>query len=563
MKSERPGPLYGLRGAAFLLAAILAGCFQFKSAEVAGGGGVETTGGAIASLSGNLKGARVRMIPADYNPLLSDVFPDSLETTTRDDGTFSLKGLPPGAYNLDVWQPGDDTRLFLAGISVVKGVSATLPVDTLRASSRVRLHLESVKRGILFQPGTANQRRLDYVEADSVTLILDSLPSGTLPPIYLADSATQPAPIRLTDSLKTLPGATSVPGAFTLWSHQGIWSIDSAVAAQTMTDGAGDYPILLRLSKPDFDFTEALPNGGDVRFSDADGNALASEIESWDAAAGIAAVWVGLKRSGGKADRKILMHWGKADAAAPDWIGPVFDTAAGFVGVWHFSEAGNNRKNGYQDATQTGLDGWGTSMIQDSATAGLIAGSQYFDGLDGSIRMDDGPLGWTGAMMVSAWVSPGFDSGESRNRVFLSRWEEKNSAGFWLEYAPDIKGVRFGLGLAAPGKIFTVDAPGIVFTQDSWHHVAAAYDGITAILYWDGVEVARSVHGPAAMVENIRDLLIGAKGNVNPDLAEIQFHLGRMDEVRIYRTVKGPGWISLDYQTQKPGGGIARWTRIR
>ena len=540
-----------------ILSAFLIGCYQTKPGDVAGGGGVETTGGAIASISGSLTGARVRLIPASYDPLGAGAFPDSLETRTREDGTFLFRGVAPGTYNLDVWQPGDGTRAFRTGITVTKDVSSTLPVDTLREPCRARLHLEGVHRGFIFQTGTANKRKLEYVEADSATLVLDSLPVGTLPPISLADSVAVSGPspsVPLTDSLKTVAGGLIEPAAYTSWAHQGTWSIDTSGAGEAWIRSAGDYPVAVRLSNPGFDFTQAMANGEDLRFADADGNALPYAIERWDAGAGKAAVWVNLKRAGIRAvGGAFRMYWGKTGAIAMGRSEAVFDTALGFTCVWHLSETGNNKKNGYADATATQLGGWGTEMVADDPESGLVAGAQIFDGKSRNIRMDNAPLAWKGAFAASAWIEPGFGSGDDMDRVILARWEENQSSGFVLQYSPGVKGLRLILGMASPARIFTLDAPNLAFNQGDWHHVAATFDGKTASLYWDGSLLAQQSPGSAAIADNFRDLLIGAKGDPDPNLAETQFFLGRIDEVRILRTVNNPDWIQMDYRTQRPG----------
>lgn len=545
-----------------LLAGCLAGCFQSKPTEVAGGGGVETTGGQIVSLNERSEGARVRMIPASFDPVAVDAFPDSLQTITLPDGRFSFKGLTPGLYNLDIWQPGDGTRLFRAGVSVVAGSSLEIPVDTLRAPCRIRLSLEGAGTGFVYQSGTATKRKVEPKDADSGSLTLDSLPSGTLPPFFLVDPVSNPVPRRLTDSLRIAPGSVNELADFGLWAHHGAWRINAGPSGMKLSGDVLGYPLLLRLTQANFEFTESMPNGEDIRFSDSKGARLPFEIERWDAASRKAEIWVGLKRLAAADSQEIRMHWGKADAKAAGRSEEVFDTAFGFVDAWHLAESGNTKKNGYRDASPTGLGGWGTLMAPDPADSGLIAGAQLFGGDGGNIRMDPAPLGWTGALMVSAWISPGFGTDENKNHVFLARWEAKDSAGFWLEYAPDIHGLRLALGLAAPGKIFTVDAPNLAFAKAEWHHVAAAYDGKEATLYWDGRMVAKASPGPAPLADNPRDFLIGAKGDVDPALAEIQFFKGRMDEVRIYRALRSPDWLMLDYLTQKPGAGTVIWERL-
>ena len=60
------------------------------------------------------------------------------------------------------------------------------------------------------------------------------------------------------------------------------------------TTSLTDFPVLIRLSAAlnDFKYSACkVLNGGDLRFADADGNLLASEIDTWDVN-GESLVWV-------------------------------------------------------------------------------------------------------------------------------------------------------------------------------------------------------------------------------------------------------------------------------
>src|SRR4051812_19915246 len=87
------------------------------------------------------------------------------------------------------------------------------------------------------------------------------------------------------------------------WKHTGqmivLTTPDGAnLPAGTAVDG---FPLLVRLHHDGFDFSQAKPDGADVRFTTGDGKLLAHQIEEWNAAAGTASLWVRVPRIEGNA----------------------------------------------------------------------------------------------------------------------------------------------------------------------------------------------------------------------------------------------------------------------
>ena len=69
------------------------------------------------------------------------------------------------------------------------------------------------------------------------------------------------------------------------------WKYSGSVFVLTTPEGANlpagaeveNFPLLVRLNKDFFNFSHALPNGDDLRFSTPSGAKLAHQIEEWDA----------------------------------------------------------------------------------------------------------------------------------------------------------------------------------------------------------------------------------------------------------------------------------------
>jgi biopolymer transport protein ExbB len=145
-----------------------------------------------------------------------------------------------------------------------------------------------------------------------------------------------------------------------------------------------DFPVLVRLRAADIDFTTARDDGGDIRFAKDDGTRLPFEIERWDSAANEAEVWVNIDTiRGNDSTQFITLYWGNTEAAGESNGRAVFDTGAGFAGVWHLGESGEI----LQDATINGFNG---SRSGDQVQReGVIGYGQYLDGTGDFTEMGD------------------------------------------------------------------------------------------------------------------------------------------------------------------------------
>src|SRR6185436_13626397 len=74
------------------------------------------------------------------------------------------------------------------------------------------------------------------------------------------------------------------------------WAKSKKITMNTGASGANvsgevkNFPVAIGLNQGNFDFSQAKPDGSDLRFSSSSGSPLAYQIESWDAAGQKAAV---------------------------------------------------------------------------------------------------------------------------------------------------------------------------------------------------------------------------------------------------------------------------------
>lgn len=210
-------------------------------------------------------------------------------------------------------------------------------------------------------------------------------------------------------------GATSAqyPG----WKHSG------SVYVLTTPDGADlpasvsveKFPLLVRLHRDYFDFTQAKAGGEDFRFATAKGEPLAYQIEEWDAVNGVASVWVRVPKITGNSRCEIKLYWGKPDAKSESSGKAVFNASNGYVSVWHMHGPVND-----EVGTLTSKD-TGTTLLP-----GVIGQARHFAGKQGIFCGDKIPNYPAGANSHSteAWIR-----GERSNATVIGWGNEGGGRG--------------------------------------------------------------------------------------------------------------------------------------
>ena len=128
--------------------------------------------------------------------------------------------------------------------------------------------------------------------------------------------------------------------------------------------------MLVRLNTEYFDFSQANPQGEDVRFY-SNGKPLDYQIERWDAEEGEADIWVRIPTIKGKDQQAIKMHWGNDDVSSDSNGELVFRTTEGFAAVWHLGDT-------LKDSTSNKPDGVNRPDKPTTNTNGIIGDAQEF-----------------------------------------------------------------------------------------------------------------------------------------------------------------------------------------
>ena len=525
-------------------------CLQLSM--IAGNSSSETTNGMILSVVSAdgipAAGARMRLRPCDYVtklPALAKSAVLDTDALTDAHGICKINGIAPGAYRIEVSR-GDSAVLFACSLAVRD--TLYLGPDTLRPCATVHGTVDTTGMSgtPLFVQVIGLERLVAVDKAGSFTL--SDLPAGLFSlRIVTADNAG-------TNVVRT-DQVSAVAGASTTVTMQG-WNYSKRLYFNTTASGAGvtgtvtGFPVLIRLTGTSFTFTQAAADGRDIRFTKPDNTPLAYEIERWDSVAQSAEIWVRMDTIRGN-DRSqfILMLWGNPDAPAASKGAVVFDTAAGFQGVWHLNEAGGAL---VKDATGNNFDGTPSDTAPLQAT-GAIGLAREFNGVSNYIQMKGtagGKLNFSenDSYTVSAWVYA--DTIDYRYHMVVG----KGNRQYYLklkDYNSEVS-MRWEFVEYHNNNGWDItDAPAV---QKAWIYLTGKRDGNRQYFYVNGALVDSSIelHANTATRNSGEDVTIGRylEKPVFYTWEGYAAFAGKIDEVRIASVAHSGDWVKLCFANQ-------------
>ncbi|VTT97620.1 Uncharacterized protein OS=Pirellula staleyi (strain ATCC 27377 / DSM 6068 / ICPB 4128) GN=Psta_4257 PE=4 SV=1: DUF2341: Laminin_G_3: DUF303 [Gemmataceae bacterium] len=312
------------------------------------------------------------------------------------------------------------------------------------------------------------------------------------------------------------------------WKHSGSVFVLTTPEGANLPAAASveGFPLLVRLDKDFFDFSQAKPNGADLRFASARGEPLPYQIEEWDAAKGTASVWVRVPKIQGNARQEIRLHWGKADAEPESNGKAVFNESNGYLSVWHM--------------TGPVSDAAGTLESKDAGTtpvAGVVGPARRLAGKQGVFCGDKITSYPTGAEPHSseAWFRA-----ERPNATVIGWGNQAGQGKVVMQYRspPHVSMDCFFSGANVTGKSRLPAA--------EWVHVVHTYEKGNSRVYVNGAldGASTTASGPLNIKSPAR-LWIGGWYN-NYDF------VGDLDEVRVSKVARSADWVRLQYENQKP-----------
>ncbi|MBX9680051.1 MAG: DUF2341 domain-containing protein [Gemmataceae bacterium] len=329
-------------------------------------------------------------------------------------------------------------------------------------------------------------------------------------------------------AMKELCGKPAAKNPLQAWKHSGTLMLLTTPEGANLpaTSVVTDFPVLIRLHRDWFDFTQARPEGADVRFATAEGERLAHQIEGWDAKNGTASVWVRVPSIKGNSRLPLRMVWGKADAADASDAKAVFNESNGYLSVWHMGE--------------TIRDDVGTLTTKDLGTTpakSVIGPARHFDGKASVVCGDKITTYPTGDSphTTEAWFRP-----EKPNATLIGWGNDKPQGKVVMQFRgpPHIRMDCWFSGA-------NVETTGLIHLNE-WVHVAHVCQRGDSRMYVNGVLAGVSTRKDSPLrIASPAGLWIGNWRN------QQQFE-GDLDEVRVSKVARSSDWMRLQYENQKP-----------
>ena len=549
-----------IKHALFCAFAALALKCSTSISPVAGGTstGSETTNGVTASImradSTPVANARVHIRLADYVASLgkdsAKTYDSRFDLVTDSDGRFFIDDIEPGRYTIEVsdnlsqavvlsCNVSSDTDTFNLGAHFVREfvtVSGTVAPDSL--AGNVVASIYGLERSVV-------------VDASTGAFTFTNLAPGAYTIRLSAASKDYGAAIIETPEL-TAGASHAFPEIslvrfdredYSQWSHSKAVLINTASTGASISENVYRFPLLVLLDSVQFDFSAALPDGRDIRFSKSGGTRLNYEIEQWSS--GRAAVWVLVDTVfGNSASPQITMHWG--NTGAPDFSSArqVFDTASGFEGVWHLS-----RPAPYRDATLNSNSGINNGTINAD---GRIGAARYFDGIAYASVEHNTSLEPSG-LSLSCWFKT------DGVQVPISKLINKGEAGIpYQSYTLEIrKEGTAGFQTARQDSTADLLQSSLQVDDDAWHFLAATFDAATgkSLLYLDGDIVDSSVNLLPIQYYSAQPypLMFGRQWQESHQGRQATRFKGWLDEPRLSSTVRTDAWFKLCWENQRSG----------
>ena len=526
-----------------------------------GGSGTEIGNPAVTGKVVDAQGAPagnvlVTIRPAGFDPVTDGPAPDSDMATTGADGIYRFLVAKDRAYTVEAVHKSRRTRALIADLLVGEADNSAPPC-TLNAPGVVKVMLPEnadTARGFVFIPGTSIFTTLKF---NLGFVLLDSVAAGLIPQI--AYSSTNGAAVTaLRYKVAVTAGDTAVvgnPG----WNYSREITLNTTATGANVAGNVTNFPVLIRLTVDNFDFTQARNNGEDIRFTKQDNAFLPYEIERWDAIGKKAEIWVKVDTVyGNDSARAMSMYWGNIDASAQSDPAAVFDTANGFMGVWHLGEqsgtrAGEATYNGFSGAYMGGLP----EAVNGPFSICQKIGHPYGDYIDmGNVLNPDREN-----ISMGIWAKR--DSSGILTLIAKSNGNTPSAAYGYLFAVSDLNLPYFYMasGGAQWGDSGSFDMAGNLAITDTttWHYLFAVIDRSDngrCRMYLDGIDRTGAVRGNVtgvADVANAANLRIGIESDNDYPFK------GALGEATIAFGARSADWVKLSYMNQKERDALVKW----
>ena len=170
-----------------------------------------------------------------------------------------------------------------------------------------------------------------------------------------------------------------MPEWITGWTYRKKITIDELKVDADLVD----FPVLVKLTSANFDFTKALSTGYDIRFTSSDGTTLLKyERERHDSVNSLAEYWVKIPSVSGTVNTEFYIYYG--NSGATDGADPTAVWDADYKGVWHKKDITTST---IADSTANANNGTKKVANEPIEADGKIGKAQNYDGYNDYVEI--------------------------------------------------------------------------------------------------------------------------------------------------------------------------------
>ena len=469
------------------------------------------------------------------------------------DGSFEVDTLDPGSYNLEV-NDGESGAL-LTNFTIENEDDSIHIRDTIHPFAQISGAIRSIE-------DTAADLYVVVVGTDHYAPVtsdgmfeLNDMPAGTFDlKVVATDDDWTTLEFNDVDfkSGETVTIDTSLAVPDTVRQVKIV--LNTAEDGADISSDISNFPVLIRITGDDSLISEDDEDLSHLHFVTADGRELHAYVESFDAEAATAEIWVLIDTIYGNNDSQFILieidttNTSEEDAATD--ADSVFLPDHGYYSVYHFN-------GDLTDATINGSDGV-DSNTTDSPD-GRIGHARSFDGSSyftvSDLSNDD-----RGAASISFWFKPAetFDDSSETQGI----WGKK--VADHIDFNISLRGTDFFSGLLSEedvvGTIVTKleDADTgyyllgrtTTFSKDEWYHVAWTWGNDGDSLYINGELENSQPYSLPVFGDAIDQIGRSPYDTKNIENGEPRYFSGTLDEFRFHSAVRSPDWVKLSYINQ-------------
>ncbi len=320
--------------------------------------------------------------------------------------------------------------------------------------------------------------------------------------------------------------------------YRKILTFNNARRSENLTD----FPVLIKLTESNFDFSKVQTSGQDIRFIDADNSTqLSYEIEDWNYYAKKAIIWVKVPQvDADSTSDYIYLYYGNSSANDAQSKSSVWNNH--YLGVWHMnqdpgsSNVLDSTSNGYHALPAGAFSGALNDARVGKGISFTTSNKLYYNATNAfrfPINQD---------FSVSIWTKEDLANNRAFRAVIGTNWTGSPRVGWWFLTWYGNPDSFFQIQNQNINVLTSTSTQTVNLIDGNWHHLTGVRQGDIARYYIDGNLVSTQT-GANVDLSASSTLTWAWTSNNSPTVN----YAGVLDETQISDAARSSEWINASY----------------